>query len=314
MPTVAVSGFDTAAIHTARDLAGTGGTVVFPAGNYDVDGLTASLARQTWRSEGPVSLKRTAVAPAGAVITQTATGLRLIELLLDGNRGVNPNVGNGVYAPSNGMDLEIDNCTIQNIAWTGIDTRDCELIINRATIRGTKQDGVIWSNPSGVARRGPQIDRLWVDRQSEDAISVRGGCIKIHGNGHLDSRITNSRCIIQYTDVDEAVLIEVIGGANTHVLGCTLTGGHTAVSIGQGAAGHIVANNVMEYQRAYGIEDGGDRGLHEGNNILGVVGGTIVGIIGNGCTRAKAASNNIVNCTTRVQTVYSGALQDINNV
>lgn len=39
---------DTAAIHSARDLAGVGGIVFFPKGDYYITQLTASVANQTW--------------------------------------------------------------------------------------------------------------------------------------------------------------------------------------------------------------------------------------------------------------------------
>lgn len=321
MPEVVVSGTTTPAIHAAIAAAKEYGTVRFPNDGtgaltvYDANLLYASVANQTWIFEEGTKLLRNASATQSAVIEQThASGfLKIRGGIIDGNRGVNNQPGNGVYSASAGRDLDIEDCTIQNTMDYGVTNQDCILKARRVIFRDTRKDCVFWTNPSYGIRYGVELDKCTFDRGSENPLSVIGGCVKLHGVGLLDARVTRSRFVIQYTDVDNAVLLEAKGCTNLHVTDNTMTGGHTAISVGDGSAGDVITGNICEYQRAYAVEYGGNRGLIASNNILGVVNGTIVGIIGNACTGAKAIGNNIKNCTTKVQTAFGGVMQDIDN-
>lgn len=307
-----VAGFTTADIHSAIATAGVGGTVVFPAGTYDANEVFASVANQTWIFETGAKLLRSASAPPSAVIKQTHSAgfLKIRGGIIDGNRSGNTNVGNGIYTELNDCDLDVADCTIQNIAWYGIATQNCDLVLNRVTIINTKQDCVFWQTTT--SRRGPQIFNCVFDRRSENPSTVTGGVIKYHGANQLRSRLMNCDLLMQYNSIDETVLFEGIGGSNTKVSGCLFSGGHTGVSVGNGATGLIVTGNQFEYQKSYGVEIGGDRPLVSSNNILGY-GGTVCGIIGNGCTQGKAIGNNIVNCTYHIGLAAGGVVQDAYN-
>jgi hypothetical protein len=60
---------DTAEIHAARNAAGVGGTVFFPAGTYLVSGLTASVANQTWELAAGAVVKMKATASTALSVT-----------------------------------------------------------------------------------------------------------------------------------------------------------------------------------------------------------------------------------------------------
>ena len=93
--TVAVAGFTTADIHDAAALAGAGGTVIFPAGQYESDGLKVLHANQTWLLDRSAVVKRSATTVEN-ILSVEADGFRLRGGTLDGNRYVNPNLANGI--------------------------------------------------------------------------------------------------------------------------------------------------------------------------------------------------------------------------
>jgi hypothetical protein len=317
MTTVTVAGFDTPSIHAARDAAGINGTVIFPPGTYDANGVTASLAGQTWRGEGQgATLLRSPSAPPSAVVIATAP-LFLRNLTFDGNRGNNPVPGNGIDATMHGSDLDISECVIQHISNYGICAENSALVMVQTFIQDTLIDAVRWSSTGTAARRGPQIDRCFIDR-SMNGLSPQGGGIAIFNDSNvgatiLDPRVTNTRIIINYPGGPNSCLIGAEYCQNLHVIGNTLTGGHTSISVGPGTLGDVIANNLCEYPGAYGVEYGGARGIISGNNIYGAGLAMAAAICGNGCTHAKAIGNNIIGCSTGVQIIGSSGLSDIDN-
>lgn len=318
MTTVAVAGFDTTAIHAARDAAGIGGTVILPNGVYDVDGLTASVLNQTWKGERSVVLKRTATAPAAATLLQTAPGLQLIDLTIDGNRGVNSNVGNGIWTPTGsvGLDLDLERVTIQNVCSWGIATQDCELRMRRCTIQNTALACVFWSDTTGPGRLGPQIDDCLFDRVA-DGTAPSNGCVIIgssrSGQYIFSPRFTNNRCRMQYPGSDNSVLFECRHSTDLRCTGNVMTGGHTAISVGEGSY-DVIEGNICKFFQSYGVEYSGNEGVIDSNVIHGVGTGSVCGIIGNACVKSKATGNNINSVATRFQVVNGGQLQDIDNI
>lgn len=98
---------DTDAIHAARNAAGVGGKVMFPSGTYLVDGLTASVANQTWELSD------------GAVVKMKAAASRCLFINSD-----NVAVKGGVFDASHGtlhdwqqhgIVAEADGVTIRNV-------------------------------------------------------------------------------------------------------------------------------------------------------------------------------------------------------
>nr|MBI5455482.1 hypothetical protein [Candidatus Levybacteria bacterium] len=76
--TTTVSGFDLTSINTARDKAGTGGVVCFPAGTYSGN-LTASVMGQTWQFDsgakliGTINISSSGVSISGGTIQSQTT-------------------------------------------------------------------------------------------------------------------------------------------------------------------------------------------------------------------------------------------------
>lgn len=176
---VTVSGFTTAAIHSAAQSAGEGGEVLFPAGTYDSDGLTASVAYQTWRGVRPelTIIKRTAQTTAADVLNVTAAGFRLRDMALDGNRANNDVTASGLRAM--GYDLDLENVHIVNTKHYGITQSDAALHMDKCLITGTGQNGIFWRiTTGGVSRQAPQIYRSTIDR-GNGADYLDGGCIAI---------------------------------------------------------------------------------------------------------------------------------------
>lgn len=322
MTTVSVPGFTTPDIHATIASAGVNGTVVFPNMGlanavYDADQVTASVGNQTWIMERGVKLLRSPSAPPSAVITQTASGLKLVGGILDGNRGVNNQPGNGIYSAVGGNDLELDGVTIQNICSWGIATQDCRLKMRRSTIKNTTFACLFWLDTSGPGTEGPDIDDCEFDRTLEG--STPGNGLVIIGSSRLgggfytaNPRFTNNRCRMQYPGSFNSVLFECKGSTGLRCTGNVMIGGHTSLSIDKTEL-DIISGNVCRYPEAYGIEYCGDQGNVFGNNIHGVGAGTVCGIIGNACTNSKAVGNIISNCATRFQVVNGGQLQDISN-
>jgi len=108
---------DTAAFHSARDAAGTNGTVIVPPGTYKVTLISLSVAGQTWRIE------------RGATITQiAATNTSMIEITaaditltgdgtLDGNATNNASQPRMVYVKTAGDRARISSLRLTN--WRG---------------------------------------------------------------------------------------------------------------------------------------------------------------------------------------------------
>ena len=259
MTTVSVSGLDTAAIHAARDAAGPGGTVFFPNGDYDVDGLTASVANQTWQFERLATLKRPAAATGNSVLTLAAPGLRTIGGVLDGNRANNASPANGILAPNDGCDLEMTGTTIQNVSAVGIAMDNAALILDRVTIKATTLGNMIWRSTSGPGRHGPQIDRCLFDRSMEPA-SLIGAGVLIQSTNHaaqfvLTPRITKSRFAMPVTSAADAVLLELLYCQRATIEDNVFTGGRIGVTYGSSGSGWI-AGNKCQIQTSYAIELG----------------------------------------------------------
>jgi hypothetical protein len=96
-----VSGFTASAVHSARDQAGVGGIVCFPAGSY-TGSLNANVARQTWRLDDNSILK-------GSVYI-TGAGMRLLNgqsVLPSGNRWIAS------------VEIRADDVTVQSVLFDG---------------------------------------------------------------------------------------------------------------------------------------------------------------------------------------------------
>ena len=120
---------DTAEIHAARDAAGVDGKVFFPAGTYLVDGLTASVADQTWELADGATIKMKT--GAAKILRVTADGVTVAGGVFDGSNGTAHD------GSQTGFQIEGDNVTVRDVTVTdspfyGIVAYSC----NNVTVRG----------------------------------------------------------------------------------------------------------------------------------------------------------------------------------
>ena len=110
---------DTAAIHAARDAAGIGGRVFFPAGNYLVSGLWADVASQTWQLSDGAVITRKAGSPH--VLRVLGAGFTVTGGVLDGNTGTVHDGSERVMVVTNGGGALIEKVTVRNSPYIGVE-------------------------------------------------------------------------------------------------------------------------------------------------------------------------------------------------
>ena len=273
MSTVTVAGLDTVSIHAARDAAGAGGTVLFPAGAYTVDGLTAAVQDQTWQLERYAKLQRSATSPS-PVLNLTASGLRLRGGTLDGARGINPNVADAI--DSTGCSLDIEDVTIQNVPGWGVAIDNAALRMVRCSTVNTYKAPVIWRTTTTGVRQGPVISHCVFDREAESSTGIQSGGILVQALNPnniqylIEPRITDNLIKLPWPSSSYAAVgIEVSAAQHVHLSGNKITGGRIGYSFGSVSFG-IMLGNFGAGQRDYFIElvASGDCNI-QGNNASG---------------------------------------------
>lgn len=113
---------DTAAIHAARDAAGVGGKVVFPAGTYRVDRMTANVADQTWVFAKGATLKLFSPSPAVPMVLLSvqASGVSVYGGTFDAADSTLNNGSHGGVVVGTVTDVRLDGLTVLNSPWNGI--------------------------------------------------------------------------------------------------------------------------------------------------------------------------------------------------
>lgn len=113
---------DTVAIHAARDAAGVGGKVVFPAGTYRIDRMTANVANQTWVfAKGAVVKLFAPVAEVQAsLLSVQASGVAVYGGTFDGVDSTLNNGFHGGVIVGTVTDVRLDGLTVLNSPWNGI--------------------------------------------------------------------------------------------------------------------------------------------------------------------------------------------------
>lgn len=133
-----VAGFTASAVHAARDAAGSGGTVCFPAGTYSGN-LTASVADQTWRLDPAATL-------TGA-ISATARGVTI-----HGGRSQRDTSDEW----SAGVQVRADDVTVEAMRFVSGGQGVATFGRNRTTVRDSQFQGlsgsafVMWGEGRGA--------------------------------------------------------------------------------------------------------------------------------------------------------------------
>jgi parallel beta-helix repeat protein len=237
---------DTAAIGRARDTAGPGGTVVFPAGTYLVSGLRFSIAGQRWVLDPQATLRLRAAAGSN-VLNVAAADAVVTGGRLDGNRAAQSSSGTcvTVSAPRATIEaMDIGECRGWGIYVRGAagvrilrnvvhDTGDASIFIESDDVRGSDNAVVEGNTVRRTTREG-------------------AGGIIVHGKGSIASvapRIANNRV----EDVAQ-ISIEVWGSVPRSVIvGNVTVGGYMGISVDRSHDAQVLGNRVFG-ARLYGIE------------------------------------------------------------
>ena len=132
---------DTAEIHLARDAAGVGGKVFFPSGTYLVDGLTASMANQTWELASGATVKMKT--GAAEILHVTAANVTVTGGTFDGSNGtVNDWSQMGIKVTGDGVTIR--NATVQNSPSHGVYAINCSRVtVTNCTITEPHEYGIM---------------------------------------------------------------------------------------------------------------------------------------------------------------------------
>lgn len=174
-----IEGFDMTAINTAKNAAGDGGKLFFPAGAYTIDGLTANFDDQEWRFEKGAILTRSASSLAHG-INVTGNGLTLKgDFVLDMNRALNSALDwYGIHAQPAYLTIEGD-WEVKNCPAVGINCHEEKLRIKGGTISNTGYMCLYWVTTANTNREAPTIEGLTVDRRTgwvaSGGIIINGG-------------------------------------------------------------------------------------------------------------------------------------------
>lgn len=279
---------DTAAIHAARDAAGSNGVVYFPKGTYLTTGLIATKTNQTWIFESGATVTAKAGATINLINLQSAGG-RIVGGTFDGNRA-NQTTNYLSVIQITADDCSVVDTTVRNSKFHGIYVRNC----NRATIQrnlvtATNSDGIYVEADANATADifDHKILNNRVDRSAETAATVLEGCIKVHGNPTSGKRprrsqIIGNTCLMPTFSAGSqgadgsAICLEVMYGADgTVVQGNSTDGGIMGISISGfdpigGSARVVVSGNTVRNFSYYGIEwANAKRGTCSGNTIDG---------------------------------------------
>jgi parallel beta-helix repeat protein len=266
---------DTAAIVRARDAAGSGGTVVFPAGTYLITGVSLSVTGQRWWLDPAATLRMRAGAST-TLLRISASDVVLTGGRLDGNGASQSSSGTcvSVSAPRATIDrVDIGGCRGWGIYVRGApnvhivgnvvhDTGDASIFIESDDVRGADNANV----EANTIRRTTN--------------SGAGGII-VHGNGQIATRAT--RIAGNRVENVAQISIEVWGFAPNSVIVDNVTvGGWMGISVDQSDDSQVLGNRVVA-ARTYGIELAGSQRCVVRNNTVdhtGVVNGTGIALTG----------------------------------
>ncbi len=283
---------DTAAIIRARDAAGVGGTLSFPAGTYFVAGMRANVSGQVWELDSAATLKLRDAANA-SLLAITGAGVRVSGGRIDGNGAAQTNFGTCI-------DTYASNVTIQ-----GVDVGNCHgwgiyaysadnTTISGNSVHDTNDAGIFIEHGSDNAT----IDRNLVSR----TVKSNAGGIVVHNQQNsaavgYGTRITNNR-------VEGAGQISIESWSpNSVVQGNTTVGGDIGISVGGSDGTKVLGNTVLD-ARGYGIEFGNSgNGTVSGNTVSDVAGDA--GIILDDAAHDNTVTGNTVKRVVRgVQVSY----------
>lgn len=290
-----VAGFAQADIEAARDAAGVGGTVFFPAGTYPVADLVANVQGQTWVLDRSATILRTG---GGPLLSLQASGLRLRGGTWDGGRTPSDlsNGFDGFFSP------DAEDLTLQNISGWGMCLQGGVLVLRNCLLRNIGYAAILWLAPGWVCQ-GPVIEGCTIDRSigfvSQGGIHIRSA--EAPGAGWVQApRIVNTNVILPVcpnvaqiaagAPFKNAVGIEVWSGLGAIISGCQVAGGKIGTSFGNCRNSKVLGCDVGSAFQ-YGIEVAG-LGAGAGSLWCVVEGNSVNSVSGQG-TGASAPSRAV---------------------
>ncbi len=247
---------DTAAIHAARDAAGVGGEVAFPAGTYMVDGLTASVPSQTWRLSSGAVVK-VDVGSATSGVTVTAQNVSIVGGVIDASNGsVRDWTQHGIQALDGAHGFTLRNATVQNSPKHGVYTVNCKRVrISDCAFTDSYDAGIFVHNsmPSPSNISDVIATGNWIETSS---VRPSGICVRGESHTRTVSRVTIRGNTVIMTDAPEGVdsgACLVTHGDDYVVDGNVFQGGYWGIS-NESPRRAKISNNIIRDFSNVGME------------------------------------------------------------
>jgi hypothetical protein len=271
---------ETNAIHAARNAAGAGGKLFFPAGTYLVSGLTASVANQTWELADGATIKM--ATGAANCLRITADDVTIDGGVFDASNGTlhdDSQHGIFVYDSSGNADgVTIRNVEVRNSPGNGI----YNVQGNRFTVTGCR---VIDSYYSSIftlnGTSGTMVSDIVVtDNHVESSfnsatgLGVLGGSEALYPNCPVQRiKISRNTVILPPPGPVPTSTIGVINCQDWVISNNICVGSELGISNGNIVRG-VISNNTVRNFKGVGIEISGDvNGCTVSGNVLDLTGG-----------------------------------------
>lgn len=245
---------DTSAIHLARAAAGVGGEVSFPAGTYLVDGLTASVADQTWRLHAGATIKM--ATGADNCLEITANGVTVEGGTFDASNGTLTDWSQHAIRFDAVDDITIRNATVVDSPKHGIyGTNGNRAVVEGCTFTGNYDAAVFIQN--GLAEPSNTSDHRIINNRVESSSTVATGLV-VRGESptRTVSRVTVSgnhvRLLSPPSTVDPCCLT-ITSGVDYVVADNVFEGGSFSITNPDSVRGTITGNIVRGFHKI-GIE------------------------------------------------------------
>jgi parallel beta-helix repeat protein len=285
---------DTTAIHAARDAAGVGGTVVFPAGTYKTTGLTASLANQLW-----VLLPGATIHATGAnhAISVTANGVTI-----QGPGKVDTGAASafsGVFIGAGLADVDVLGVEITN----GANGVRCKGVTGTVTVR---------VRVSGCTIHGVSGNGVFFNWQTTDSQVTNNQIYSCGGNGVWAGE-DSFRLVVSDNNIKDCTAQGIGFNGTSGLTGApdSVVSGNVIVNSGSmgvsidSSDGCEVSSNTIFTSGSYGVELAGSaRCVVDGNVIDGASYGVSISALSFTCHDSVVSNNTIRNTVN--QGIYNG--------
>lgn len=235
---------DTASIHSARDTAGTNGTLYFPDGTYSVTGLTANTAGQNWILSAGATIKLADGQNSPHVIQVTGSGVSITgEGTIDGNKA-NNTAGSIIFVDPDLSDVTVRHLELLNSAAHGVRVKGTSgPTTDRLTVRECKIDS-------------PASNGIYLNWEAPDANLIGNNIVSPGDNGIAANNSSHNLVVKDNRVVDAGRMgVEVVSSNN-----CLISDNRVenpadfGISIAGGGDHCSVVGNVLNQVVKAGVE------------------------------------------------------------